>query len=339
MEKIKICKGEEMFSSTYGQTKSKWSHYVLLPVLIICSLFGCKLANDDGSIFMFVVCLLIFLICTWVLLYSLFGKEATYKPQTSFGGIRGSNAKIQKTITYTGVAAIIIFCLILFWGYMEEQTFESWMGYCVTGILGVAYYIYYSIKSFKVHEDVDFVTSSELERIMGVEVGEKIQATYQNFDSSVNEELQDDANLMIVSDKRVYFSFIKDGVWSYVKKGINEITKIGIFDDTYNHKKIHFKLVFSDNTSILLHMESYDKATSNSWLFLRKFLQVLDAVVLGTVDEKISSRRRVSVNQETKSVEGQQSENKEIRRLDLSNDMIEMLINAKPVESGRVLEF
>ena len=57
------------------------------------------------------------------------------------------------------------------------------------------------------------------------------------------------------------------------------------------------------------------------------------------MDEKISSRRRVSVNQETKTVESQQSENKEIRRLDLSSDVINKLKNATPVEAGRVLEF
>lgn len=71
---------------------------------------------------------------------------------------------------------------------------------------------------------------------------------------------------------------------------------------------------------------------------MRKFLNVLDAVVLGTVDEEISSRRRVSVNHDTKPTESQQSENKETRRLDLNNDVIEKLRNATPVESGRVLE-
>ena len=88
----------------------------------------------------------------------------------------------------------------------------------------------------------------------------------------------------------------------------------------------------------MLHMETYGKATSNATLFIRKFLNVLDDVVLGKVDEKISSRRRVSVNQETKPVESQQSESKEVRRLDLSEDMMEKLRNATPVESGRVLE-
>ena len=213
------------------------------------------------------------------------------------------------------------------------------MGYAFTGILGIAYAIYYTNKSFKVHEDVDFVTSSEMENIVGVEIGEKIQATYQNFDSSISDGPQDDANLMIVSDKKIYFSFIENGKWSFVKKKLNEIVKLGIFDDSNNNQKIHLKLLFSDETSIMLHMETYGKATSNATLFLRKFLEVLDAVVLGTVDEKISSRRRVSVNQETKPVESQQSENKEVRRLDLSEDVMDKLRNATPVESGRVLEF
>ena len=339
MEQIKICKGEEMYGDINGYRKSKWIYYGLIPIFIICSLFGCKIVFDNGSTFMMVLFLLIFLLCTWLFLYTIFGKETTYKPKESFGGIRGTNKKILKTTTYVGIAAIIIICLICYFGYMEEQKIQSWMGYAFTGIFGIAYAIYYTNKSFKVHEDVDFVTSSEIESIVGVEIGEKIQATYQNFDSSNNNSLQDDANLMIVSDKKIYFSFLENGKWAFVKKNINEIVKIGIFDDSYNHQKIHFKLVFSDNTSIMLHMEAYDKATSNSWLFLRKFLNVLDAVVLGTVDEEISSRRRVSVNHDTKPTESQQSENKETRRLDLNNDVIEKLRNATPVESGRVLEF
>ena len=132
-------------------------------------------------------------------------------------------------------------------------------------------------------------------------------------------------------------SFLENGGWSYVKKRISEIYKIGILGE--NNQKIHLKLLFSDETCIMLHMETYGKVTSNATLFLRKFLELLDAVVLGTVDEKISSRRRVSVNQEAKPIESQQSENREVRSLDLSETVMEGLRNATPVGSGRVLEF
>ena len=212
------------------------------------------------------------------------------------------------------------------------------MGYAFSGIIGLVYYMYYNNKSFKVHEDIDFVSSEEMERIIGAEIGEKIQATYQNFDSSVQGKLEDDSNLMILSDKKIFFSYIEKGEWLFIKKNINEVVKIGIFEDS-NNNKIYLRILFSDNTDLMLHLETYGKTTSNALLFIRKLLVVLDAVILGTVDEKITSRRRVSVNQETKPIESQKSENKEVRRLDLSEDMIEKLRNATPVESGRVLEF
>ena len=62
-----------------------------------------------------------------------------------------------------------------------------------------------------------------MENIVGVEIGEKIQATYQNFDSSISDGQQENANLMIVSDKKIYFSFIENGKWSFVKKNLKEI--------------------------------------------------------------------------------------------------------------------
>lgn len=338
MEQIKICKGEELYGDIYGRAKSKWVYYGVFPIIILFSLLGCKLAFDDGEVLMFALCLLVFLACVGFLLYTIFGKESVYKPQKSFGTIRGSNERILKIIIIISIISIILVCSVCYIFY-AEATSKSWLSYAVSGIIGLVLFIYYTFKSFKVHEDVDYVTSSELENIVGVEIGERIQATYQNYNSSINGEYQDNSNLMVVSDKRVFFSFIEEGKWSFTKKNICDIVKIGIFDDSYNNQKIHFKLVFSDDTSILLHMESYGKATSNTLLFLRKFFDVLDAVILGTVDEKITSRRRVSVNQETKPIESQKSENKEVRRLDLSEDMIEKLRNATPVESGRVLEF
>jgi hypothetical protein len=338
MEQIKICKGEELYGDIYGSAKSKWVYYGVFPIIILFSLLGCKLALDDGMVLMFALCLFVFLACAGFLLYTIFGKESVYKPQKSFGTIRGSNERILKIIIIISIISIILVCSVCYIFY-AEATSKSWLSYAVSGIIGLVLFIYYTFKSFKVHEDVDYVTSSELENIVGVEIGERIQATYQNYNSSINGEYQDNSNLMVVSDKRVFFSFIEEGKWSFTKKNICDIVKIGIFDDSYNNQKIHFKLVFSDDTSILLHMESYGKATSNTLLFLRKFLDVLDAVILGTVDEKITSRRRVSVNQETKPIESQKSENKEVRRLDLSEDMIEKLRNATPVESGRVLEF
>lgn len=335
MEDIRIFKADQLYGDLFGRTKAVFMYRVLIPLFMVLCCWG--IFVDSFPLVARLLFVLLVILMGWALWYVF--TERKYKPGKSFMSWRGSKEKMKNLINYGGAAGIILVCLIAYFIYMEEQKIGGWIGYIIAGIWFVAYTIYYSNKSFKVHEDVDFATSSELENIVGVEIGEKIQATYQNFDSSTNDGVPNDANIMIVSDKKIYFSFLEGGEWSFVKKNINEIEKIGIFDDSQNHQKIHLKLLFSDETSIMLHMESYGKATSNANLFLRKFLVALDAVVLGTVDEKISSRRRVTINQEAKPVESQQSENKEIRQLDLSKEMIGKLKNAKPVEAGRVLEF
>lgn len=334
MNTIYVIKPLEMMSAVQGKTKTSLLLYVGFPLLVLACAFALIYGEELYIKAFGLLGVLFFCFCGWLL----FRGEQEYKPGKTYVTLRGSKEKMKQMINYSCVAGIFICFLILCFGFIEEQRIKSWMGYAFSGIIGLVYYMYYNNKSFKVHEDIDFVSSEEMERIIGAEIGEKIQATYQNFDSSTNEGLQDGANLMIISDKRIYFSFIENGKWSFVKKKINEIVKLGIFDDSNNNQKMHLKLLFSDETSIMLHMETYGKATSNAILFLRKFLEVLDAVVLGTVDEKISSRRRVSVNQETRPVESQQSDNKEVRGLDLSEDMMEKLRNATPVESGRVLE-
>ena len=85
-------------------------------------------------------------------------------------------------------------------------------------------------------------------------------------------------------------------------------------------------------------MNLYDKFTSNPDLFFKKFLTTLDAVVLGKTDEKIASRRRVSVN-EPKSSASDNREGIDVRTIDISDTILGNLSNATPIESGRTLEF
>ena len=334
MNTIYVIKPLEMMSAVQGKTKTSLLLYVGFPLLVLACAFALIYGEELYIKAFGLLGVLFFGFCGWLLLRG----EQEYKPGKTYVTLRGSKEKMKQMINYSCVAGIFICFLILCFGFIEEQRIKSWMGYAFSGIIGLVYYMYYNNKSFKVHEDIDFVSSEEMERIIGAEIGEKIQATYQNFDSSVQGKLEDDSNLMILSDKKIFFSYIEKGEWLFIKKNINEVVKIGIFEDS-NNNKIYLRILFSDNTDLMLHLETYGKTTSNALLFIRKLLVVLDAVILGTVDEKITSRRRVSVNQETKPIESQKSENKEVRRLDLSEDMIEKLRNATPVESGRVLEF
>lgn len=146
MEQIKICKGEELYGDIYGSAKSKWVYYGVFAIIILFSLLGCKLALDDGMVLMFALCLFVFLACAGFLLYTIFGKESVYKPQKSFGTIRGSNERILKLTIYISIVAIILVCIICYIFYTEVSS-KSWLSYAITGIIGLGYFIYYTFKS------------------------------------------------------------------------------------------------------------------------------------------------------------------------------------------------
>lgn len=203
--------------------------------------------------------------------------------------------------------------------------------YCLAAIPIVLYFIN---KSLVMHEDVDFVTNIEVSELLGMEVDEKIQASYQNFDSS--DVIKSGNNMMMVTDKKVIFAVNNGANWELVKKKLSDIVNVGHVQ--YNNDS-YLKLVFSDNVTIGLHMGMFDKITSNPSLFFRKFLIVLDAVLLGKTDEKIASRRRVSVNNESKPSASVIDEKIDVRTIDISDTILGNLRDATPIEPGRTLEF
>ena len=109
---------------------------------------------------------------------------------------------------------------------------------------------------------------------------------------------------MLLTDKKLLFAFYDGSKWSLMNKFLKDIAKIGrintegVVNLTSSSSCLYVE--FIDNTNLSLHMNLYDKLTSNPDLFFKKFLTTLDAVVLGKTDEKIASRRRVSVNNESK---------------------------------------
>ena len=194
-------------------------------------------------------------------------------------------------MTYVGIAGIIIAILFVFFIYMEEQRLGSWVAVAIPAILGLVCLVNYTRKSYQLHEDVDTAALSYMENMVGVDMGERIQAAYQNFDPSNSDSLRDGANIMVVTDRKIYYSSLDYGRWSFVKKNICDIAKLGCLEDDkysvydYTENKEYFKLVFSDGTSIMLHMKTISKLSSNPKLFRRKFFEVLDAVILGTINE------------------------------------------------------
>lgn len=329
MNTIYVIRTLEMQSAVKGKFKTMLIWYVGIPIFGLMGFLPFFIADE---LFYKAIGLAIAILCLGLGGYQILEKEREYVPGKTFPFLRKSKEKIKSYTLYISVAVIIFFCLCLLF---DPELKLTRAGYVISGIVGMIALIYYTNKSFKVHEDVDYVSSAEMEQIIGVEIDEKIQATYQNFDSSEEDCLNDDCNIMMVTDKKIYFAYYDSNHWHFVNKKLDEISRLGYTGE--GQEEYCLRLEFVDSTTIMLHMDTMGKMTSNSTLFLKKFLEVLDAVVLGTVDEKISSRRRVSVNSATP--DAQHSEQKtEERKLDLGNSIIEGLRNATPVESGRVIE-
>lgn len=327
MNTIYVIRTLEMQSAVKGKFKTMLMWYVGMPIF---GLMGVLLFFIADELFQKAIGLAIAFFFLGLCGYQILEKEREYVPGKTYPVLRKSKEKIKSYTLYAGVAGIILLCL-----YLPFAPNSTSVGYAISGIVGMVALIYYTKKSFKVHEDVDYVSSAEMEQIIGVEIDEKIQATYQNFDSSEEDCLNDDCNIMMVTDKKIYFAYYDSNHWHFVNKKLDEISRLGYTGE--GQEKYCLRLEFVDSTTIMLHMDIMGKMTSNSTLFFKKFLEVLDAVVLGTVDEKISSRRRVSINNATP--DAQHSEQKtEGRKLDLGNSIIEGLRNATPVESGRVIE-
>lgn len=325
MNTIYVISGFEMMSAVKGKIQAILLSCVALPIFVLGGVWMFIAAEEPFYKVIGLFCTLLFGIGCIVFL-----KGGKYVPGKTFPFYRKSKEKIKAYTLYGGIAGIILSCLCL----LFASTLTS-AGYAISGIVGMIALIYYTNKSFKVHEDIDYVSSAEMEQIIGVEIDEKIQATYQNFDSSEEDCLNDDCNILMVTDKKIYFAYYDSNRWYFVNKKLDEISRLGQMGN--DQEKLYLRLEFVDGTAIILHMDIMGKMTSNSTLFLKKFLEVLDAVVLGTVDEKISSRRRVSVSNATS--DAQHSEQKtEGRKLDLGNSIIEGLRNATPVESGRIIE-
>ena len=327
MNTIYVISGSEMMSAVKGKIQTFLVCYVSIPIFVLGGILLFFYGGELLDMAIGLAAALGFGICGYIML-----KERKYTPGKTYPNLRPSKEKIRIFTFYGGIAGIIFLCIILLFAPNLSIS-----GYCLSGIIGIIVAIYYTNKSFKVHEDIDYVSAAEMEQIIGVEIDEKIQATYQNFDSSEEDCLNDDCNIMMVTDKKIYFAYYDSNHWHFVNKKLDEISRLGQIGDNQETGKLYLRLEFVDGTTIILHMDAMGKMTSNPTLFLKKFLETLDAVVLGTVDEKISSRRRVSVNSAT--LDTQHSEQKtEGRKLDLGNSIIEGLRNATPVESGRVIE-
>lgn len=296
---------------------------VIILILGITSL-SVGIAPADGSGINLWQCLISLLVISscflWIKWIIAGGK---YRPGKSFYWWRLTKEKML--LIYKIVAVIVVVLCILLLIYEFKLS-----GLVTLVVVLVA--LYYVPKSFMAHEDVDYVANQELADIVGMEVDEKVQASYLKKDI-----------IFLLTDKKILFAYQEDNNWSVLNKRIADISTIGVYTPmmmgSIFNTDLYFLLMFTDSTSVELKMDLGNKLTSNPDLFFKKFLITLDAFLLGKTDEKIASRRRVSVNNDPKPSVSDNYEGTSVRTIDISDTILRNLRDATQIESGRTLEF
>ena len=266
-------------------------------------------------------------------------KGGDYKPQKSFYFKRFSKEKLKKYNVWGTLISLVVFVLIMF---IQPEAGIKNIGYLIAGLSAC----YYMNKSIKVHEDVDYVANTQLADLIGLEIDEKVNASYQNFDSSDSSSIQKNSNILLVSDRKIFFAYYNGDSWFTITKKLEDIEKIGCLG--HDDSKIYLKLVFTDKTKIGLRLDLYDKITSNPYLFIKRFLDTLDAYLLGYSISNRNSRRRVSIDTtpQTQHDTPQSSEAKEkvsaeataVRQIEISDSIINEIKHGAKVEQGRTIE-
>lgn len=296
---------------------------VIILILGITSL-SVGIAPDDGAGINLWQCLISLLVISscflWIKWIIAGGK---YRPGKSFYWWRLTKEKMLLIYKIVAVIVVVICILLLIYEFKLS-------GLVTLVVVLVA--LYYVPKSFMAHEDVDYVANQELADIVGMEVDEKVQASYLKKDI-----------IFLLTDKKILFAYQEDNNWSVLNKRIADISTIGVYTPmmmgSIFNTDLYFLLMFTDSTSVELKMDLGNKLTSNPDLFFKKFLITLDAFLLGKTDEKIASRRRVSVNNDPKPSVSDNYEGTSVRTIDISDTILRNLRDATQIESGRTLEF
>jgi len=280
----------------------------LMPVFI-----GLAFIKEDNSAWFFII-------GGFILLFFL-TKHRSYRPGKSFPKYRMKKDNIKK-VSYIGFTIVALFSLIAFFIIGFDLR-------VVIVFLGAIYGIYYTSKSYSVHEDVDFAVNNEVSELLGFEVDEKVQASYQDNDAN---------RILLVTNRKIYYVFEKEKQRNLVIKTLNEIKKIGKLSSMNGSDGFTLYLVFSDKTKMAIEMDLGDKLTSNPDLFFKKFLEVLDDYLLDRTVQSPVSRRRITIKKENtdeeKSIETDiQSSG---RTIDISSSVQNAIKEAIPVNDRNI---
>ena len=337
MKKIKKIAPIHLVAEAQGKAMSLFI-IVILPVFVFIGFLMMIVSFSKGSTGDGMIGLLCVTFFGGIVFYLIKGGE--YKPQKSFYFYRFTKEKLKKFNVLMILISLAVFALAMF---LQPKTGIKNVGYLIAGLS----FFYYMNKSIKVHDDVDYVANMQFADLIGLEVDEKVNASYQNFDPTDRTSIQENSNIFLVSNRKMFFAFYNGTNWLTTTKKIEEIEKIGVSSNG-SEGKSYLKLVFVDGTKIGLRMCLYDKLTSNPSLFIKQFLETLDAYLLGYTISNRSDRRRVSVGkitisqdspkQSTDIIEETVDNPSQTRIIDINESILKDIKQGISVEPGRTIE-
>lgn len=302
---------------------------ILFTVLALLFVLGGVFLVYTGEVITGLATIVISVVCYFYLLRP----ETTYVPGKSFWWCRLTKEKQERLHIYSFIFVILIIVITI-------VILDNWtsVGYGIAGLLT----IYYSIKSLKIHDDVDYTTNQEMEDLIGMEIDEKVCASYQNFDATQKTNSKGD-NMLVVTNRKIFYAGHNGKVWMILKRSFEDLIKIGYTNSNSSGSESILIMQFKDETSIKLKMDVFEKPISNPTLFFKQFLNVLDAYVCGYDVVKNNSRRRVSIG--GSSIENSQSEianqiNGGARRinLELKEDIVTQMKIGENISGNRRIE-
>ena len=302
--------------------------YIGLPIFVIAGGLITYLGITKNSLLAILLGIISFTFFS-LIIYTLFN-NGSYIPKKSFYFERLGKSGQNKNVLFGTFFISIILLIGSFYMFNDGEVFKSII--VVIGILGFNIQTFIRLKSIKFHEDIDYETNEFISELIGLNIDEKIVASYQNFDGvKVNRNKND--NLIIVTNRKIFFAYFNGTNWFTLNKLLTEIVKIGIARNDVNS---YLKLVFADNTSLGLRLDLYKKITTTPQLFVKQFLTTLDASLLGYDVVSNNSRRRVSISNEN-IAETNKSVNQP-RKIELNLTLVSELKASEEIKSGRILE-
>jgi hypothetical protein len=302
--------------------------YISLPTFILFGLLITYLGIAKNSLFALFIGLMSICFMS-IITYSLFYK-GKYIPKKSYFFERLGKSGQNKNALIATIIVSILFLIGSFFMIKDGEVIKAI--FVIIGVIGFNIANLIRLKSIKFHEDIDYEANEILAELIGLIVDEKIVASYQNFDSSKAKRKKND-NLIVVTNRKVFFAVFNGTNWMTLNKLLSEIVKIGIARNNVNS---YLKLVFADNTSLGLRLDLYEKITTTPQLFVKQFLNTLDASLLGYNVVSNNNRRRVSIANENTSIA--KNSGNQTRSIELNPTLVSELKTSEEIKSGRILE-